>query len=98
MHFFLGSDQDDDEMEASDDEATLLSHPHTPPLNGRIIGPRFEDVTTPSRNQQKNSFRGEEDGKTNKENEKGTCTVHPRPYRSKIFYLETYQQVELTVG
>lgn len=51
MHFFLGSDQDDNETEPSDDdeEAILLSYPCVPPLNNLTIGSRFEDVTTPPR-------------------------------------------------
>jgi len=50
MHFFLGSDQDNDEAEASDDEATLLSYPPILSLNGSILGTWSEDFTTPSRN------------------------------------------------
>jgi hypothetical protein len=48
IRFFLGSDQDDDELEASDDEATLLTYSCKFPLNDLIIGSRSEDVTPPS--------------------------------------------------
>jgi protein SDA1 len=48
IHFFLGSDQDDDETEASDDEATLLSYPRRLSLNRSITGSRSKDVETPS--------------------------------------------------
>jgi hypothetical protein len=57
IHFFLGSDQDDDEMEGSDDEATFPSNPRTLPLKALLTGSRFEDAATPSRNQQENPFR-----------------------------------------
>jgi len=48
MHFFLDPNQDDDKMEASDDEATLLSYPRILSLNCSTIGSRSQVVATPS--------------------------------------------------
>ena len=49
MHFFLDLDQDDDKMEASDDEATLLFYLRIlSSLNGSTIGSRSKVVATPS--------------------------------------------------
>lgn len=48
IHFFLGSDQDYGEMEASDDEVTHLFYPCRLPLNGSTIGSGYKGTTTPS--------------------------------------------------
>lgn len=48
IHFFLGSDQDDDEMEPKKDEATLLSCTRILLFNGSAIGSRSQNITTPS--------------------------------------------------
>ena len=47
IHFFLGSDQDDDEMEPSDDEVPLPSYSRIISFNGSAIGSRSQNVTTP---------------------------------------------------
>ena len=48
IHFFLGSDQDDDEMEPNEDEATLLSCSRILLLNSSAIGSRSQDIAPPS--------------------------------------------------
>ena len=48
IHFFLGSDQDDDEMEPNEDEATLLSCTRILLFNGSTIGSRSQNITTSS--------------------------------------------------
>ena len=44
IHFFLDSDQDDDEMGASDDEATLLSYTRILSLNSSAQGPDLKTL------------------------------------------------------
>ena len=44
IHFFLDSDQDDDEMGASDDEATLLSYTRMLSLNSSAQGPDLKTL------------------------------------------------------
>ena len=44
IHFFLDSDQDDDEMGASDEEATLLSYTRMFSLNGSAQGPDLKTL------------------------------------------------------
>lgn len=81
IHFFLGSDQENDEMEPSDDEVPLLLHLQITSFNASAVGTRSQDITAPSRSKQENSLRRQEAGKTNKTKEKGSfigTPVHTR--------------------
>ena len=48
IHFFLGSDQENDEMEPSDDEVPLLSRFRTPSFNASAVGTGSQDIATSS--------------------------------------------------
>jgi len=96
IHFFLGSEQDDGEMEVSDDEATLLFYSRMLSHNGSVAGSRYQDITTPSRNKQENSFRRQEVKKTNKKNEKGFRSSVTPSILTKRRFIDSCRKADFT--